>query len=679
MNRIVTMTLLSDAIFGSGMSIPGGEDIAVKTDEQGAPYLSGSTFKGLLRESVENWLDWEQNPDSAAIVSALFGASENERENWMGSPNSRRVFVSPLTLAPGQNRADLLRQRTFTSIDPNSGTVKKGSLRVASCVRMGTVFQGTISCAAEDRTLVESALRCIKSLGTSRTRGFGQVCFALGDEVQTAAPAVQGTGRALRCTLELLEGVRVTDLNESHNTFLESRRWIPASALRGAVLGRLARRDPAWFEENKAVLLREVFFCDLIPGGSGEKPAIPVPMGFYEDKLGENFYSLCVRGDVIPGTKRAKLGSFCTLEEQGDKRIIRDWSPRLGAETRIHLDMQNSGEDKPGGLFQTGHLLPGQSAVGRICFSDKCSQALRNRVAEALCDGDGTLRLGANTHSGFGLCRVTELRWAEETPEAAAYGFRDCETIPKTLYLLLLSPLMLLDESGDPRAVDCALLETLLGVKVKELLCSTSVGQQHGFNRTMGTRLPVRCFYQRGCVFRIDCEVPPALERIRALERSGLGQCREEGWGRVLFLREMARIEGHCAQSSGSAGTEKIAEAVRRSARAQWLLDPDNIKKMKGRLSPSQLGSVQELLVRAAAEPEPEHAEDILKERFQHLKDKNPAERDKYRPIEGFIDQVRSGEALPETMGLRTERERLELLIDLIKVSRKEGKLNGRV
>lgn len=116
---------------------------------------------------------------------------------------------------------------------------------------------------------------------------------------------------------------------------------------------------------------------------------------------------------------------------------------------------------------------------------------------------------------------------------------------------------------------------------------------------------------------------------------------------------------------------------MRRRARAKWLLDPDNIKKMKGKLSPSQLGSVQELLVRASAAPE--HAKDILKERFQHLKDKNPAERDKYRPIEGFIDQVRSGEALPETMGLRTERERLELLIDLIKVSRKEGKLNGRV
>ena len=42
-------------------------------------------------------------------------------------------------------------------------------------------------------------------------------------------------------------------------------------------------------------------------------------------------------------------------------------------------------------------------------------------------------------------------------------------------------------------------------------------------------------------------------------------------------------------------------------------------------------------------------------------------------------EQVRSGEELPKALCLRGERERLALLIDLIKVSRKEGKGNGHV
>lgn len=41
----VRLELLSDTIFGSGHSIPGGEDIAVCQDENGYPYLKGTTFK----------------------------------------------------------------------------------------------------------------------------------------------------------------------------------------------------------------------------------------------------------------------------------------------------------------------------------------------------------------------------------------------------------------------------------------------------------------------------------------------------------------------------------------------------------------------------------------------------------------------------------------------------------
>ena len=47
--RKIRLELLSEAIFGSGFSVPGGEDIGVCTDARGYPYLKGSTFKGLLR------------------------------------------------------------------------------------------------------------------------------------------------------------------------------------------------------------------------------------------------------------------------------------------------------------------------------------------------------------------------------------------------------------------------------------------------------------------------------------------------------------------------------------------------------------------------------------------------------------------------------------------------------
>ena len=48
----IKMELISDAIFGNGASIPGGEDIAVLSDEYGFPYYKGGTFKGVFREEL---------------------------------------------------------------------------------------------------------------------------------------------------------------------------------------------------------------------------------------------------------------------------------------------------------------------------------------------------------------------------------------------------------------------------------------------------------------------------------------------------------------------------------------------------------------------------------------------------------------------------------------------------
>ncbi|MGM9623679.1 MAG: RAMP superfamily CRISPR-associated protein, partial [Butyricicoccus porcorum] len=60
----VQMKLSSDTIFSSGYSIPGGEDISIKRTEDGMPYLSGSTMKGLLRETIENYLVWTKSDET---------------------------------------------------------------------------------------------------------------------------------------------------------------------------------------------------------------------------------------------------------------------------------------------------------------------------------------------------------------------------------------------------------------------------------------------------------------------------------------------------------------------------------------------------------------------------------------------------------------------------------------
>ena len=69
----ISMTLLSDTIFSSGFSIPGGEDISIKTGLDDLPVFAGSTLKGLFRESLVNYLAWTAADDSEAEVERLLG------------------------------------------------------------------------------------------------------------------------------------------------------------------------------------------------------------------------------------------------------------------------------------------------------------------------------------------------------------------------------------------------------------------------------------------------------------------------------------------------------------------------------------------------------------------------------------------------------------------------------
>ncbi len=191
MQLAVHMKLESDAIFGNGMSVPGGEDISVQTDVQGFPFLKGSTFKGIFREELINYLAWEKKTgeEAEAIVERLMGVSGSHD---LESPG--KMIVSDLCLHP-----DLIKQiqeeeelspreitemftylRTFTSLE--GGLAKEGSLRSARCIKKGLNFYGICVCQEEDAAMIKDVLGLIKWVGTMRSRGFGKVNVT-GEEV----------------------------------------------------------------------------------------------------------------------------------------------------------------------------------------------------------------------------------------------------------------------------------------------------------------------------------------------------------------------------------------------------------------------------------------------------------------------------------------------------------------
>lgn len=182
---VLRMTLLSDTIFGNGMSVPGEEDISLLTDLQGFPYYKGSTFKGVFREEMERLLEWER--EDSSLIGILFGEGkpgydipEVERRrlifsDFKLSPFVRKRITQEIEGQPDRILDCLTNMRAFTRIS-EEGTAERGSLRYARCVNRGLIFYGTLGCACEDEGKVLEALKFVKWIGTLRNRGFGNVC-----------------------------------------------------------------------------------------------------------------------------------------------------------------------------------------------------------------------------------------------------------------------------------------------------------------------------------------------------------------------------------------------------------------------------------------------------------------------------------------------------------------------
>lgn len=582
-NLPVAMELCSDAIFGSGYSIPGGEDVAVCRDAGGFPYLKGSTWKGLLRESLENLSAW--GVGNGEDIKALLG-----EEGWTGLADGRRVRLTALQLQdPPADPEDCFDQRTFTSLE--GGVAKAGTLRTAACVRAGLAFSGQLECDQEDLPLLRDALAGIKWAGTQRNRGFGRVRFLAGEprRTETSIPAENGT--CLRFRLRTCLPVIPTDPNRSDGNSTETYSFIPGSAIRGAVIESLSARDPAWFAAHKSALLGDgVRFLDAVPIPDSSHSPLPSIRGFYEDKEETTLESVVLDGGFTPGLKRAKLGAFCAPEGE----TLHYWSARSSGVTRI----RQKGEGREQAMFQVRSLDAGQDFEGHILLDDP---ALAPRLSQAL---GKTIWLGADRYAGCGKCEVTLLEPAPRPAWLDAYGYQDGEEPGEDLYLLAVSPLTMLNAGGEPCGLDEGQLSQKLGVASVEIYCcATAMIQSGGYNRVWQCRAPSVRFYDRGSLFHLKCGSAPALEALRRVQAEGLGIRRAEGFGQVMFLPP-ALIEGlNRKRGSGpekGAGCALSPQALLRRARYTWAMEHTGVLNSSG-LSKSQVGTIQSLCEKAKA------------------------------------------------------------------------------
>lgn len=652
MTMEVKMELLSDAIFGSGFSVPGGEDIAVCRDENGYPFLKGSTLKGLLRESLENIAAWTGM--GSEDVDALLGVS-----GWDGTEEKRRIHLTALTLEkPPADPETCFALRTFTSLE--DGIVKTGTLRTASCIRRGLRFSGQMTCAEEDADLLKEALAGIKWAGTLRSRGFGCVRIVGEAQREKTAESKPVTGYCIHYQLRTETPVLITDLSRSGENSYETRGYIPGSAVRGMVIGALAAADPAWFQTHKTELLSaQTRFLDAVPTPVAAS-VLPSIKGFYETKEETGLESVVINGEFTPGKKRAKLGTFCALQNGN----IQFWSAETDGAMRIQRNVNTQEDTRP---FQTRYLSAGQTFSGYICLENA---ELAGKVSSVFTD---TVWLGADRFEGFGKCAVTCLESVKEPEWVKDYGVQG--KVDQKLYLLAVSPMTMLNELGEPCGLNAEQLAKKLGIEHVEIrFCSTSLVEFGGYNRTWKCRAPAVRMYERGSIFQLACSEPPAVERLQSIQREGLGIRRAEGFGQVLFLRADL-LEN--LRTKTAAKQPKIDRAIQQVRDAEYLWVMEKAERiLQCGLSRSQIGTIQALCEQAISNGGDTSA--LYAHLRRNLNDRGARHGAHFVKIDELVQDVLN-KPLAQTLGISgCEDNRLELLCLLFDYSRKDKEKEGK-
>lgn len=188
----IKLKLISDTMFGSGESLPGVYDSDILSDKYGIPYMKAKTFKGHVREKMEELtLLMKENNE---LVDNLLGAKDVNNDKKIGClkfsdftmSESIRELIANEEESKNITYEEVINAftttNTFIKINKD-GVAEPHSLRRIRMVQKDLIFYSKIYSDRvlnydEERILVYS-LAYIQHIGGYKSKGKGVVMFTI--------------------------------------------------------------------------------------------------------------------------------------------------------------------------------------------------------------------------------------------------------------------------------------------------------------------------------------------------------------------------------------------------------------------------------------------------------------------------------------------------------------------
>ncbi|MEG4589464.1 CRISPR-associated protein Csx10 [Microcoleus sp. MOSTC5] len=345
--------------------------------------------------------------------------------------------------------------------------------------------------------------------------------------------------KAITLTLHTQQPILATSFQGDPNSDV-SYSYIPGSMIRGAIIGRYMKQHHfseldltndevkrLFFDANSTRYLNAYLL-------SQEKiRSLPLPLSWFKDKDAElnedssiTVYDFSIYQGDDPETRKSvgeyfwsKKGGIVNLYKEKRRINIHNFRDRKKARST----------DSQGELFRYDALDAGQTFQSVILCEDEDVTTI-----QILLVTEPNLWLGGSQSAGYGHTKIIDLKTLNHWDEVGISP-EDREN-NEILSLTLLSDTLLRNEWGQPVADPMLIkqaVEELLNISLPEpshiFAGSTLIG---GFNRKWGLPLPQVPALAAGSVMVFE-GIEMNESQIKQLEAYGIGERREDGFGRL--------------------------------------------------------------------------------------------------------------------------------------------------
>ena len=348
--------------------------------------------------------------------------------------------------------------------------------------------------------------------------------------------------KAITLTLETQQPILATSFQGDPNSDV-SYSYIPGSMIRGAIIGRYMRQHQLSELDLTNDEVKRLFFnanstryLNAYLSSYEKQPqrTLPLPLCWFKDKDAElkhnspiSVYDFSIERGDNPETPKS-VGEYFWRKERGSVKLYKD-------KRRINIhnfrDRQKGrSTDNQGELFRYDALDAGQKFQSVILCEDGDAITIQMLLVT-----EPNIWLGGSQSAGYGHSKIINLeildRWDEIGDPAEKRENND-----KILSITLLSDTLLRNEYGQPVADPMLIkqaVEEVLNISLPEpsniFAGSTLIG---GFNRKWGLPLPqVPALAVGTAIVFEDIEINES--QIKRLEAYGIGERREDGFGRI--------------------------------------------------------------------------------------------------------------------------------------------------